>query len=145
MITKTENIVNGYFYAFTYKARSTEQDVDPFPLIYCIRPGEKDLNNFIGLNLHHLPVKLREELIKGMQKTKNFLNEPRTIFSETELNTLVPGCRAAVREYSRKRVFNPYRIDSKDTPYYIYGNMLHKSDSLSRSLTDFILKVTKKV
>lgn len=145
MIKNTENIVNGYFYTFMYKARSTEQDVDPFPLIYCIRPGEKDLNNFIGLNLHHLPVELREKLIKLMHKTKGMMDRPRTIFSDTELNALVPGCKAAIREYSRKRVFDPKWITSDEIAYYIYGSNGSIKKDLSRSMTDFMLAAGKKV
>jgi hypothetical protein len=122
-ITPSNDILDGYFYTFIYKARENSLEVDESPLIFCIGPSLKNENNFIGLNLHKLSEQMREALIIGMQKRKGILNSvSRAIFSPIELNSILPGCISAIREYSRKRVFYSQRIDSTDIYLYIYGD-----------------------
>ena len=46
----------------------------------------------------------------------------------------------AVREYNKTRVFNCYRIDNEDIPYYIYGNGMPREENKKTKLMDFLLK-----
>ena len=135
-----EAVVDGCFYSFVYEAKSTAQDVDLSPFIFCIRPSTISINNFVGLNLHQLPLKLRMQLIYGMQKKKNILKVGRATFTEEELNKIVPGCKAAVREYNRKRVFNCIQVDSSDVPYYIHTNGRIVEENKSPKFMEFLLK-----
>lgn len=122
-ITPANDILNGYFYTFIYKARDPSLEVDENPLIFCIGPSLKNENNFIGLNLHKLSEEMRETLIRGMQKRKGILNSvSRAVFTAIELNSILPGCISAIREYSRKRVYYAQRIDSTDIYLYIYSD-----------------------
>jgi hypothetical protein len=140
-IRSSDTVVNGYFYTYMYYPTWTNGPVDNEPLIYCIGPSLKSLNCFIGLNLHHLPVTQREQLISKMQSTKNFMrNGVRTLFTEEELNSLVPGCKIAVREYNKTKVFNCYRIDNEDIPYYIYSDGMPVEENRKTKLMDFLLK-----
>lgn len=136
----TDLIVDGFFYSFHYVAKSTAPDVDQEPLIFCIRPSQMSLNNFVGLNLHHLPVELREKLIIGMHKMKQLISYPRVTFTEEELNSIVPGCKAFVREYNRKRVFDPVRIENREIINYIYSDGRLREDKPSKTVIDFLLK-----
>jgi hypothetical protein len=122
-ITQADNIINGYFYTFIYKAKDSSLEVDETPLIYCIGPSLKSENNIVGLNLHKLSEEMRETLIKGMQRRRGILNSvSRAVFSAIELNSILPGCISAIREYSRKRIYHALRIDSTDIYLYIYGD-----------------------
>ena len=128
-ITPSSDILNGYFYTFIYKARDNSLEVDESPLIFCIGPSLKNENNFMGLNLHKLSEPMREALIKGMQKRKGILNSvSRAVFSPVELNSILPGCISAIREYNRKRVFYAQKIDSTDIYLYIYGDGKERVD-----------------
>lgn len=139
-IEASERVQNGYFYTFIYKAADTSQEVDETPLIYCIGPSLKNRNNFVGLNLHHLPENAREILIRKMEAAKKVVSSgSRAVFTDTELNTMVPGAKAAIREYNRKRVYSCYRIDSKEIPLYIYGDG-KKRTKVDRSKLTMILR-----
>ena len=123
-MTRTEDVVNGYFYRFVYESVYGTRVADPTPLIYCTGPSTKNINNFRGLNFHHLPLKQREELLQKMQISKQVLeNGVRAIFTEEELNRMVPGCAIAIREYSRKRVFECNRLDNEEVPGAIYSDV----------------------
>lgn len=140
-IRAADTVVNGYFYTYLYYPVWDKAEVDQEPLIYCIGPSLKSLNCFIGLNLHHLPESQREQLITKMQQTKQFMrNGVRTLFTEDELNSFVPGCKMAVREYNKTRVFDCRIIDNEDIPYYIYGNGMPREENKRTKLMDFLLK-----
>lgn len=144
-ITQADNIINGYFYTFIYKAKDSSLDVDESPLIYCIGPSLKSENNIVGLNFHKLPEQLRETLIAGMHRKKGILeSNSRTMFSENELNSIVPGAKACLREYNRKRIYYPIRIDNKDVIYYIYGDGKQRVDR-SPGLQEFVMNRWKRV
>lgn len=138
-LTQANDILNGYFYTFIYKAKDDRLDVDESPVIYCIGPSTRNENNFIGLNLHKMPEQLRESLILGMHKQKRILDSnSRALFSESELNTIVPGAKAAVREYNRKRVYYPLRIDSTEIILYLYDDGRQRIRK-NKGLVDFIM------
>jgi biotin synthase-related radical SAM superfamily protein len=139
-IEASERVLNGYFYTFIYKAADTSSTVDEVPLIYCIGPSLKSPNCFVGLNLHHLPESAREILIRKMEAAKKVVSSgSRALFTDTELNTMVPGAKAAIREYNRKRIYRCYRIDSKEIPLYIYGDG-QKRTVVDKSKLDIILR-----
>ena len=138
-LKQTNDILNGYFYTFIYKAKDGSLDVDETPVIYCVGPAPGHDNNIIGLNFHKLPEQLRETLIAGMHRRKGILeSNSRTIFSENELNSIVPGAKACLREYNRKRIYYPLRIDNKDVIYYIYGDGKQRVDG-SPGLQEFVM------
>lgn len=117
----TDIIVNGYFYTFLYLSKDGSVKNDEVPLIYCIGPSTKNINNFFGLNFHHLPEEFRETMLIKMNEAKRLIDrDDRYLFSETELNKFVPGSRAAVREYNRKRVMKAFRIPSTEISMHIY-------------------------
>jgi|SRR5574344_56970 hypothetical protein len=116
-------IVNGFWYSFSYNPKTFNKDVDKFPFIYCIGPSLKSLNNFVGLNLHHIPLKVRFELIYKFQKFYNFMNvDRRYIITREQLETLVPGIGIAIREYDKRHILDAYRIINKAVPLYLKSN-----------------------
>lgn len=138
-VTQANDILNGYFYTFVYKARSNGMDVDESPLIYCIGPSSERDNNFVGLNFHKLPEIYRETLIKGMHKAAGILeSNSRAVFTPQELNSIAPGCIDAIREYSRKRVYYPLRIDTTEIIPYLYGDGKTRVQD-NKGLYDFIM------
>lgn len=52
-LTQANDILNGYFYTFIYKAKDGSLDVDETPVIYCVGPAPGRDNNIIGLNFHN--------------------------------------------------------------------------------------------
>ena len=47
-LTQANDILNGYFYTFIYKAKDGSLEVDETPVIYCIGPAPGRDNNIIG-------------------------------------------------------------------------------------------------
>lgn len=139
-LTQANDILNGYFYTFIYKAKDGSLDVDETPVIYCVGPAPGHENNIIGLNFHKMPERLRETLVAGMHKRKRLLDSnSRTMFSEMELNSIVPGAKACLREYNRKRIYYPLRIDNTDLIYYIYGNGKGRIDQKT-GMQEFVMQ-----
>lgn len=144
-LTQANDILNGYFYTFIYKAKDGSLEVDETPVIYCIGPAPGRDNNIIGLNFHKLPEVLRETLVAGMHKRKRLLDSnSRTIFSEMELNSILPGAKACLREYNRKRIYYPLRIDNKDLIYYIYGDGKQRIDR-KPGMQEFVMNRWKSI
>lgn len=127
---------NGYFYTFYYEAIHKAQFVDKNPFIFCIGPYERftkkgksvRLENVIaGLNLHHLTIKEREQLITQLTMNYSLLeNDAAHILSEETLNKLVPGAIDAVRYYHLEHVYDLHRLRNKYVPFYLHeqGNIL---------------------
>lgn len=117
------NIVNGYWYTFEYKGE-TKAGYDRFPFIYCIQPSETNLNCFMGLNLHHLPLQQRIQFMINFDKLSNFREaDTRKIYTRDILiNSIFPGCQDAIRYYNKKNIFNPKRIINKAVPLYLEYN-----------------------
>lgn len=118
----SNTIVNGYFYSFTYNPPSMSKGYDRTPLVFVLGPSLKSLNNFVGINLHHLAPQQREYFIRNLQRIYNFMNTPRTIVGENEITSILNGITIAKREYNRKFVSNCIRIPSQKVPLYIYGD-----------------------
>lgn len=133
-------IVNGYFYSFTYLPPKITVGYDQAPLVFVLGPSLKNINNFIGINLHHLPVQLRESFIKCFQKTMDFMNRTRTILTEAQIEMLIPGISIAKREYNRKYITSCIRIKSKAIPNYIYSTGYVTQQKSVNTLTDWLVK-----
>lgn len=116
----TKNIVNGYWYTFEYIPETFTKGYDRFPFIYCIGPSETNLNCFLALNLHHLPLQYRIEFMVLFDKLSNFRNEDtRKIYTKNDLINLYPGCQDAIRFYNKKNILNPMRVLNKCVPNYL--------------------------
>lgn len=126
---------NGYFYTFYYDSTQKTHFVDKTPFIFCIGPAEQytkkgkriALQNVIaGLNLHHLPIKERYDLIKILESNYKLSEDSAHILSEETLNRLCPGVIAAVRYYNITRVYDLYKIKNSHVKYYLseQGNIL---------------------
>ena len=120
----TNRIVNGYWYTFEYHNKSESvPGYDRFPFVYCIGPSTKNLNCFVGLNLHQLPLKARIEFIIRFDKFTRFREEDiRYVYTAEELIQNFGaglGIQGAIRYYNKKNIMNPYRILNKAVPLYI--------------------------
>lgn len=118
----SNTIVNGYFYSFTYNPPTLSKGYDKFPLVFVLGPSTKSLNNFVAINLHHLPSEVRKAFIIQFQKTFKFMNTQRTVIAEETCASLVPGISMAKREYNKKYVSNCMRIEAKSIPLFLDGN-----------------------
>lgn len=118
----SNTIVNGYFYSFIYDTPSLKMGYDKTPFVFVIGPSLKSLNNFVGINLHHLPIKQREYFIKAFQRDYKFMNNTRTVLDEKQCEGLLNGISLAFREYNKKFIKNCISINSKSVPLYIYGD-----------------------
>lgn len=118
----SNTIVNGYFYSFTYNPPTLSKGYDKFPLVFVLGPSTKSLNNFVAINLHHLPPQVRKAFIVQFQKAFKFMNNQRTVITEETCANLTSGITLAKREYNRKYVSNCMRIDAKSIPLFLGGN-----------------------
>ena len=117
----SNTIVNGYFYSFTYNPPTLSKGYDKNPLVFVTGPSTKSLNNFVAINLHHLPSSARKAFIVQFQKAFKFMNTQRTVISEETCEQLTSGISLAKREYNKKYVSNCMRIDAKRVPLFIGG------------------------
>lgn len=117
----SNTIVNGYFYSFTYQPPGYRKGYDSTPLVFVVGPSTRSLNNFVGINLHHLPPQQREYFIRSFQRAYNFMDTPRTPITEEQCVSLLNGVTIAMREYNKQYVRNCIRIESNKVPLYIFG------------------------
>lgn len=118
-LTSTKYMINGCFYSFRYNPTYPVINIDYNPLIYCIGPSIRSINNVTGLNFHHVPKELRLQFLINFNKKYDFMNKDRVIIDETEINRLLPGIKVAIREYNRKNMSQVYTISNKSIPTYI--------------------------
>ena len=118
----SNTIVNGYFYSFTYNPPTLSKGYDKFPLVFVLGPSTKSLNNFVAINLHHLPSQVRKTFIVQFQKAFKFMNNQRTVITEETCANLTSGITLAKREYNKKYVSDCMRIDAKSIPLFLGGN-----------------------
>ena len=136
----TNNIVNGYWYTFEYKSTKTTPGYDRFPFIYCIQPSEKNLNCFLGLNLHHLPLPQRIDFMIAFDKISNFREaDIRKVYTKEFLTTLFPNCFSAIRYYNKKNIWNPVRVLNKSVPLYLEYNGDITMSSPSQLMNKYLL------
>ena len=137
-------INNGYFYSFEYFSSNNSIGFDPNPFIYCIGPSLKNKNNFVGLNLHHLPISERKIFIKNMQKSFDFINdEDRHYLSEYSVLQMLPGAKYAIREYNRNRIYKPIKIFNFAVPLFLESQMSPYLQTIDMSNVDYSLIANK--
>lgn len=133
---KTSKIVNGYWYSFEYhNGKETVPGYDKFPFIYCIGPSTTNLNCFVGLNLHHLPLTIRMAFLVRFDELSHFReSDIRYVYTEDfivkDLGVGL-GIKNAVRYYNKKNILNPYRIHNKAVPLFVEydGDIIMKDPS----------------
>lgn len=116
------NIVNGYFYSFQYNPPTVSKGYDKEPFVFVIGPSMKSINNFVGINLHHLPLNQRSFFIRCFQRDYRFMDVPRKVITLEACSNLLNGITIAQREYNRKYITDCFRIESSKVPLYIFGN-----------------------
>lgn len=119
---RSSRLVNGFFYTFEYYPRRPKELYDKNPFVFCIGPVEGRNNLFTAINLHHVTVKERENLIKLMQLQYRILDEDiQHLVSEESLNKLVPGILFGLRVYNMKNMYNLIRVKNYAVPLFVYG------------------------
>lgn len=114
-VIKTSEIVNGYFYIIFYDAilnRSHNDGFDKLPIIYCVAPDERNINNFWAINFHHFEPAIKEYIINRMIKFYNITDgeDKRVIIPPEALNKIYTNIGTGLRCYNRKGVKDSYRI-----------------------------------
>ena len=139
-LTPTNLLVNGYFYSFTYLPPNIKTGHDQTPLVFVVGPSIRAFNNLIGINLHHLPVEQREFFIRNFQRLYGFMDKPRTVLTESQVESLLPGISIAKREYNRKYISNCFRLNQEKVPLYIYSKGHLTMETPKNTLLDWMVK-----
>ena len=112
-------IANGYFYSFDYSPNVMRIGYDRNPFVFVVGPSTKSLRNFVGINLHHLPVIQREHFVRNMQKTYSFMDRGRTVLTLEACEHMLPGISIAKREYNREYVSRCILVKPERVPLYV--------------------------
>ena len=120
----TNYVVNGYWYTFQYLSKKEKEGYDRDCFIYCIGPFEKNINYFLGINLHHLTLSNRIRLFEKMLSDQQFIRDDKRYFfnKETlmaylnEQNSKVAG----IRVYNREKIDQAYRVKNEAVAKYLF-------------------------
>lgn len=120
----TNYVVNGYWYTFQYLSKKEKEGYDRDCFIYCIGPFEKNINYFLGINLHHLTLSNRIRLFEKMLSDQQFIRDEKRYFfnKETlmaylnEQNSKVAG----IRVYDRRNARQIYRVKNEAVAKYLF-------------------------
>lgn len=117
-------VQNGYFYILLYNGQtqaSHNQGFDRSPLIYCMAPDIRNINNFWGINFHYFNKTQQEYILEQLIKKYNILehDNKRVLLSNTQLHDVYSSIGIGVRCYSRKGVQDIYRIKNRYIPKYL--------------------------
>lgn len=138
---RTNFVQNGYFYILYYEAstsKSRKTGFDNNPLIYCAAPDEVSFNSFWGINLHYFTKDVQLYIIEQMQKQYNaFSEDTRIILDGKQLNNVYSNMAIGLRCYSRKNVFDCYRIKTQYVPKYLDLDGKFKIITPATVITDF--------
>lgn len=138
-LVNTKNVVNGYFYSFDYAPKTAKKGYDLSPLVFVIEPSTRNLNNFVAINLHHLPKDLREHFIVEFQRQYDFMNVGRVVLTMEQTSNLLNGVSIALREYSKENITNCVRIESAAVPKYINTSSHLLQESEDDTLVNWML------
>jgi hypothetical protein len=122
----TRHFENGYFYTFEYYPKHSSVFYDKTPFVFCIGPVDNVDNLISGLNLHHISIQDRITLLSKLETLYNFTQtESKHLFSESTLNSLVPGIDFGFRKYNLRNMYNVYRVKNSAVPLYLHeqGNI----------------------
>lgn len=123
--TKATIINNGCFYYFHYKPTSWYNPkknilLDMSPLIYCIGPITTKENLIEGLNFRHLPILLRENILKLMDNASSIIkSNTRTIITKEKLLSLNSQIVQGIRIYNLKNITNCLLLNNTIIPELI--------------------------
>jgi len=120
----TNYVVNGYWYTFQYLSKKEKEGYDRDCFIYCIGPFEKNINCFIGLNLHHLTLSNRIRLFEKMLSDQQFIRDEKRYFFNKEtlmayLHEQDPKM-AGIRVYDRRNASQIYRVKNEAVAKYLF-------------------------
>jgi hypothetical protein len=120
----TNYVVNGYWYTFQYLSKKEKEGYDRDCFIYCIGPFEKNINCFIGLNLHHLTLSNRIRLFEKMLSDQQFIRDEKRYFFNKEtlmayLHEQDPKI-AGIRVYDRRNANQIYRVKNEAVAKYLF-------------------------
>lgn len=120
----TNYVVNGYWYTFHYNSKNEKEGYDRDCFIYCIGPFEKNINCFIGLNLHHLTLSNRIRLFEKMLSDQQFIRDEKRYFYNKEtlmayLHEQDPKI-AGIRVYDRRNARQIYRVKNEAVAKYLF-------------------------
>lgn len=120
----TNYVVNGYWYTFQYNSKHEKEGYDRDCFIYCIGPFEKNINCFIGLNLHHLTLSNRIRLFEKMLSDQQFIRDEKRYFYNKEtlmayLHEQDPKI-AGIRVYDRRNARQIYRVKNEAVAKYLF-------------------------
>ena len=140
---RTSLIVNGYFYTFVYDATNKAPTYDTEPFIYSLGPWEKNINCFVGINMHHLPTDERIKFLLELERLFNILDsEERAIVDFEMIKRIMPSAKLALRVYNRKNISSCYRVQNKAVGKYIDYNgsiyMKKPSEIMNQYWRDYV-------
>lgn len=120
----TNYIVNGYWYTFQYLSKKEKEGYDRDCFIYCIGPFEKNINCFLGINLHHLTLSNRIRLFEKMLSDQQFIrDEKRYFFNKETLMAYLheqDSKMAGIRVYDRRNARQIYRVKNEAVAKYLF-------------------------
>ena len=120
----TNYVVNGYWYTFQYLSKKEKEGYDRDCFIYCIGPFEKNINCFLGINLHHLTLSNRIRLFEKMLSDQQFIrDEKRYFFNKETLMTYLheqDPKMAGIRVYDRRNARQIYRVKNEAVAKYLF-------------------------
>lgn len=121
---RTNFIQNGFFYVLLYQTFAKKMSKDGFdkmPVIYCVCPDERNINNFWGINFHYFDKATQEYIIDGFVKYYNIFESDATrrILSGKQLSDIYTNINLGLRSYSRKSILDSYRIKNTFLPKYL--------------------------
>lgn len=119
-----ENLIqNGFFYILMYNAETKSHNVgfDRMPLIYCMSPDIRNINNFWGVNFHYFNKMQQKYILERFNKNYNIFehDNKRVILNNNELYNVYSNIGIGVRCYNRKGVLDAYRIKNRYIPKYL--------------------------
>lgn len=120
----TNYVVNGYWYTFQYLSKKEKEGYDRDCFIYCIGPFEKNINCFLGINLHHLTLSNRIRLFEKMLSDQQFIRDEKRYFFNKEtlmsyLHEQDPKM-AGIRVYDRRNAKQVYRVKNEAVAKYLF-------------------------
>ena len=117
---KVSKIKQGKFYTYYYNFKTSYKDqilkyFDYFPLVYITDITLSSNSNFTAINFHHLPVKIRKDLLEGIVEYDRPLNYEML---------------KIINVYSPKAI-RKYIIDSVDMLYEVSSDKIDEFIELS--------------
>ncbi len=123
-LIKTNEVVNGYFYLIQYEPimRQTHKvGFDRLPVIYCVEPDDRNINNFWAVNFHYFIPKVQEYIIDRMIKFYQITEgeSKRVIIPPKELKSIYTNIQLGYKCYNRTGVRQSYQIKNSAILKYL--------------------------